>query len=228
MAKTGIGKLCRRTRNSHSLLPYKTELDTWDGKYYLSLVGFRFINTRIKGTPVPCHGNFEEVNLRFYVRYKAGSGGRGVTFIREIVPKRSLLFIANSIFREKYVTMRMRHQWKSKDDLLQIACSWRQHQKWNTFSLTADPSPVEIKYNSEEEFITEYYWGYTRIDNGLCSEYQVEHPRWLAYKIKEYKIEVDFGGVHGSQFNFLAKHVPDSVMLAEGSEIVVYSSKKIT
>jgi len=210
-------------------LPYKTELDTWDGKHYLSLVGFRFINTRIKGIPVPFHRHFEEVNLRFYVRYKAGSGWRrGVSFIREIVPGRALTFIANSIFREKYVTMRMKHLWQTKDDLLQIAYSWKQHQKWNTFSLTADPTPVEIKVNSEEEFITEHYWGYTPINSGLCSEYQVEHPRWLTYKVKEYKIDVDFGEVYGSQFNFLTKHVPNSVMLAEGSEIAVYSSKKIT
>jgi len=210
-------------------LPYKTELDTWNSKHYVSLVGFRFIKTRIKGIPVPFHRNFEEVNLRFYVRYKAGSGWRrGVTFIREIVPRRALTFIANSIFREKYVTMPMKHNWETKDDLLQIAYSWKQNKTWNTFSITADPLQSEIKANSEEEFITEHFWGYTRIDDGLCSEYQVEHPRWLTYKVKEYKIDVDFGGVYGSQFNFLTKQVPDSVMLVEGSEIVVYASQRIT
>ena len=210
-------------------LPYKTELDTWNGKHYLSLVGFRFINTRVKGIPVPFHRHFEEVNLRFYVRYKASSGWkRGVTFIREIVPRRALTFLANSIFREKYVTMPMRHKWETKSDLIQISYSWRLNKKWNTLSLTADPLPGEILINSEEEFISEHYWGYTPIDDRLCSEYQVEHPRWLTYKVRDFKIEVDFGEVYGPQFRFLTGQAPTSVMLVEGSAIVVLSSQKIT
>ena len=92
----------------------------------------------------------------------------------------------------------------------------------------ATPPPGEMLRGSEEEFITEHYWGYTPVDNALCLEYQVEHPRWLTYEVKEYKLDVDFGRLYGSQFNFLTKQVPDSVMLAEGSEIVVYSSQKIT
>ena len=210
-------------------LPYKTELDFWNGKHYVSLVGFRFINTRIKGLPVPFHRHFEEVNLRFYVTYKASSGlKRGVTFIREIVPRRALSYIANSIFREKYVTMPMKHEWETKDDLLRIAYSWKQNQKWNTFSVIADPLPGEIPANSEEEFITEHYWGYTPISNNACSEYRVEHPRWLTYKVKSYQIDVDFGKLYGPQFDFLTRQAPDSVMFVEGSEIAVYSSQRIT
>ncbi len=210
-------------------LPYKTELDTWNGNHYLTLVGFRFINTRIKGVPVPFHRHFEEVNLRFYVRHKSNSGWkRGVTFIREIVPRRALTFVANSIFREKYITMPMKHHLELKDDSLLVSYFWKQNQKWNTFSLTADPSRSEILAGSEEDFITEHYWGYTPINESLCSEYGVEHPRWEHYKIKEYKIDVDFSEVYGSGFNFLTTQTPASVILAEGSEIVVRSSRRIT
>jgi uncharacterized protein YqjF (DUF2071 family) len=209
-------------------LPYKTELDTWNGNHYLSLVGFRFINTRIKGIPVPFHRHFEEVNLRLYVRYKSSSGWkRGVTFIREIVPRRALTFVANSIFGEKYITMPMKHHWEVKDDLLLVSYSWQQNQKWNTFGLAADPSPSEILAGSEEDFITEHYWGYTSINESRCSEYGVEHPRWEHYKVREYKIDVDFSEVYGSRFDFLSAQTPASVMLAEGSEIVVRSSRRI-
>ncbi len=38
----------------------------WQSKSFLSLVGFRFLNTRLLNVPVPFHVNFEEVNLRFY------------------------------------------------------------------------------------------------------------------------------------------------------------------
>ena len=67
-------------------LPAKTVLDTWNGQYYVSLVGFMFVNTRMLGVKVPFHVDFEEVNLRFYVKYNDnGTWKRGVVFIKEIV-----------------------------------------------------------------------------------------------------------------------------------------------
>jgi len=210
-------------------LPYKTELDTWNGKHYLSLVGFRFINTKLKGISVPFHKHFEEVNLRFYVRYKDDSGWkRGVTFIREIVPKPALTFIANTIYKEKYVTMPMKHEWLTIDKIQKVSYSWKQNQKWNLLSLTADAIPLEITSNSEEEFITEHYWGYTPINTQVCSEYAVEHPRWTTYNVREYEIDVDFGRVYEPAFSFLTTQTPDSVMLAEGSEIIVRSMRRIS
>lgn len=209
-------------------LPYKTELDSWNGKCYVSLVGFRFINTKLRGISIPFHRHFEEVNLRFYVRFKDTTGWRrGVTFIREIVPKRALTFIANTIYNEKYITLPMKHHWDIKEDLISIAYSWKHNQIWNSFSLKADPTPQEIKADSEEEFITEHYWGYTPVNKSSCSEYGVEHPRWSTYNVKEYKINVAFDKLYGKDFSNLNSRMPDSVMLAEGSEIIVRSKKKI-
>jgi len=210
-------------------LPYKTELDTWNGKHLVRLVGFRFVNTRLIGIPIPFHRHFEEVNLRFYVRYKENSEWkRGVTFIREIVPRPALTFVANTIYREKYMTLPMKHSWQIEEDLIRISYSWKKNRKWNSFSLTADATPLEILTNSEEEFITEHYWGYTPISDKLCSEYGVEHPRWTTYHVKDYQIDVDFANVYGSAFGFLSNETPQSVMLAEGSEIVVRSMRKIS
>ena len=209
-------------------LPYKTELDVWNNKHYLSLVGFRFINTKLKGIPIPFHRNFEEVNLRFYVRYKEASGWkRGVTFIREIVPKRALTFIANTVYKEKYVTMPTRHEWEITQELIKVTYSWKCSRAWNSFSLTADANPLEILPNSEEEFITEHYWGYTPINDKRCSEYGVEHPRWKTYNVRQYQINVDFGKVYNSSLSFLSSQKPDSVMLAEGSEVVIRSMQSI-
>jgi len=209
-------------------LPYKTELDVWNNIHYVSLVGFRFINTKLRGIPIPFHRNFEEVNLRFYVRYKEASGWRrGVTFIREIVPKRALSFIANTVYKEKYVTMPTRHEWEITQELIKVTYSWKCCNAWNSFSLTADPNPLEILPNSEEEFITEHYWGYTPINDMRCSEYGVEHPRWKTYNVRQYRIDVDFGKVYHPNLSFLTFQKPDSVMLAEGSEVVVRSMQSI-
>src|SRR5688500_11199158 len=84
-------------------LPYKTEIDCWDNTCYVSLVGFMFLNTRVKGFKIPFHINFEEVNLRFYIRYKhKNEWRRGVVFIKEIVPKHALTLVANTVYGENY------------------------------------------------------------------------------------------------------------------------------
>ena len=98
-------------------LPNKTEIDLWNGICYVSLVGFMFQNTRVLGIPIPYHINFEEVNLRFYVRHKSqGEWRRGVVFIKEIVSKPALTFVANNLYKEKYETMPVNHIWTSGDE----------------------------------------------------------------------------------------------------------------
>jgi uncharacterized protein YqjF (DUF2071 family) len=62
-------------------VPAGTELDAWGGRTFVSVVGFRFLGTRVRGVPVPGHRDFEELNLRFYVRRVADDGPRrGVVF----------------------------------------------------------------------------------------------------------------------------------------------------
>jgi uncharacterized protein YqjF (DUF2071 family) len=202
-------------------LPAKTELDLWNNTCYVSLVGFMFLNTRLRGIKIPFHVNFEEVNLRFYVRYKhEQEWRRGVVFIKEIVPKPALTFVANTVYKEKYETMPMKHAWLNSVDTLQVEYNWKKGG-WNSFKVIADNKPIAIEAGCEEEFITEHYWGYTKITDQKTSEYQVEHPRWLVYPTKDYQIEVDFGKVYGNEFSFLSSEKPKSVFLAEGSEIKV-------
>lgn len=209
-------------------LPYKTELDVWNGKCYVSLVGFKFVNTRLRGIPIPFHRNFEEVNLRFYVRYKDESGWRrGVTFIREIVPRPAITFIANTLYKEKYMTKPMKHEWDISTEKIAVKYAWKHNKKWNSFAVNAEGVKRELKPGSEEEFITEHYWGYAPIRKNMSTEYGVEHPRWQTYNVNAYRIEVDFASVYGPEFNFLDQYKPDSVMLAEGSEIVVRTKRKI-
>lgn len=207
-------------------LPPKTEIDLWNGTCYVSLVGFMFLNTRIKGVLIPFHANFEEVNLRFYVRYKdGGEWKRGVVFMKEIVPKPALTFVANTIYKEHYETMPMNHSWEIRGNLLHVEYKWRK-QRWNSFRVVADSKSQDIGIGSEEEFITEHYWGYTKV-GGNTSEYGVEHPRWQVYPTREYSIDVDFGDIYGQEFGFLKTEIPKSVFLAEGSEIVVKEGRRI-
>ena len=213
------------------LLPYVpacTELDLWQDTCYVSLVGFMFLNTKLKGSKIPFHTNFEEVNLRFYVKYKDKATQdykRGVVFIKEIVPKPALTWVANTIYKEHYQTMPMKHHWKESEQEREVSYQWKCGEKWQSFGVVAEKKRTEITANSEEEFITEHYWGYSKMNETKTVEYQVTHPRWEQYKVKSFGIQVDFDLVYGKHFAFLSGYSPKSVMLAEGSAITVESKK---
>lgn len=207
-------------------LPNKTQLDLWNNTCYVSLVGFMFLNTKMLGVKIPFHINFEEVNLRFYVTYNDnGEWKRGVVFIKEIVPKPALTLVANTLYNENYETMPMRHVW-DKNDSLTVEYAWKKNA-WNTFRVNADNASTPIAAGSEAEFITEHYWGYTKLGAIKTAEYGVEHPRWDVYTVNEYQIDVDFADVYGSEFGFLKYEKPKSVFLAEGSEILVKAGRRI-
>lgn len=210
-------------------LPAFTELDLFEGKCYISLVGFMFQNTRLKGVRVPLHIHFEEVNLRFYVHHTGSDSQRkrGVVFISEIVPRAALSFVANTFYGEKYETMRMHHKWHRTGRGLVVGYRWKKAGRWQKLQVTADPQPEPIAAGSVEEFITEHYWGYSKQRNGKTTEYEVVHPRWDVYQVRRHVIDVDFGALYGSQWAWLAQAAPDSVLMAEGSEVTVRSGAAI-
>jgi len=208
-------------------LPVKTQHDRWHDQCYLSLVGFMFMNTSVMGIKFPFHINFEEVNLRFYVLHPYNDGWkRGVVFIKEIVPLPAVTYIANMVYREHYETLPMKHTWKSSSDQLTVEYKWKKNE-WHSLKIISGSTPYEMMDGSDEVFFTEHYWGYTRVNHQLTLEYEVAHPRWKFYKTMNYSINVDFGNVYGSAFSFLAKQKPDSVFLAEGSEISLKKGAEI-
>lgn len=209
-------------------LPFETELDEWNGTCYVSLIGFMFVDTRMLKMRIPFHVNFEEINLRFYVKYKDTDGHkRGVVFIKEIVPRPALTFVANTLYKENYETLKTKHSWVESNDELTVEYGWKKKGVWNTIKTISGNKPVDIKLNSEEEFITEHFWGYAKISETVTSEYEVAHPRWQIYPVKEYEINVDFKQTYGANFAFLQDQKPVSVYLAEGSEIVVKQGRRI-
>jgi hypothetical protein len=209
-------------------IPFGTELDFWKGNCYVSLIGFMFENTRLLGIKIPFHTNFEEVNLRFYVkRFDNGIWKRGVVFIKEIVPKSALTWVANTIYNENYETLPMSHQWTSDDDSISVTYKWKKANFWSKIEVVAELIPSEIEVGSHSEFITEHYWGYAKVSKNITNEYEVIHPKWKTHTLLQYHLDVDFDSVYGAKFGFLKGQKPDSVILAEGSEVSVESKKKI-
>jgi len=208
-------------------LPSKTELDLFEGKCFVSLIGFMFLDTKLKGIPIPFHQKFEEVNLRFYVRHKSGNEWkRGTVFIKEIVPKFLVSLVANTLYGEHYETRQMAHLWKMGKDKIEVEYAWKT-ANWHRIKIESEAELKEITQGSEMEFITEHYWGYTKLSETKTSEYGVEHPRWQVYKTINYEIDCNFDQNYGQSFSFLNYQKPSSVFLVKGSEILVREGSQI-
>ena len=203
-------------------IPKGVELDFYEGKTYVSLVGFLFKDTRIFNVPVPFYGTFEEVNLRFYVIRKTETGEkRGVVFINETVPSKIVAAVANYLYKEHYVSIPTRHNWKTDGKTKQIKFDWKIAGHWNSIYAEATEAGIPMSAGSIEEFIFEHYYGYTKVDDEITEEYNIQHARWNVNEVIDYVINCNFAAMYGDEFDFLKDKKPDSVMLAEGSSVAV-------
>jgi uncharacterized protein len=211
-------------------LPRHTKLDFFDGKCYVSLVGFMFEEVRLRGMLIPFHTRFPEVNLRFYVKqsYNADKTRRGVVFIKEIVPKSAIAWVANTIYKEKYIAVPMKNKWLLNDDKLSVEYSWHFGNRWHSMAVSALNRLQPMAVASKEDFIFEHYYGYSRVNDLLTNEYQVMHPAWQTYPLTSYQLDCDFGMVYGKEFAVLNDIEPASVFLAEGSAVSVGDRIKLS
>jgi uncharacterized protein YqjF (DUF2071 family) len=203
--------------------PEGTEIDAWEGRTFVSMVGFQFLDTRVVGVPIPFHRDFDEVNLRFYVRREAPEGWRrGVVFVKEIVPRWAIAWVARRLYNEAYVALPMRH-----DDRLgsaadpSVAYEWRIRGRWNRLAVRVQGEPYLADEATEESFITEHYWGYVSQRDGTTLEYQVEHPRWRVWRAESPELDCDVETLYGPEFVDALAGEPSSAFLADGSSVVV-------
>ena len=212
-------------------LPPYTEIDFYNGKAIVSVVGFLFNNTGVLGIKWPGFINFEEVNLRYYIKYFDGrEWRRGVGFISEIVPQFLVAGMANLFYNEHYSTAKMYHIIREVNEQLEVEYSWKKkQQQWNSMWIKADTVLQDIAPGSAEEFIFEHYYGYNALNSKTAIEYSLEHPRWQVYPVKDYKLNCDVKKLYGADFvPFIENVQPVSVFLAKGSDVKVKMPKKLS
>ena len=203
-------------------LPKGVELDLFDESAYVSLVGFMFNNTRLFGLPVPFLGSFEEINLRFYVkRVEGDTVKRGVVFINETVPYKPVAWLANKLYKEHYTAIPTKNFIHSTASSRKARYEWKINNRWNHIAVETSLASQPMLPGSIEEFIFEHYYGYTKIDDHVSQEYKVNHPRWLVNAVQDYSIDCDFKSMYGTEFSFLSKSTPGSLIVAEGSPVTV-------
>ena len=202
-------------------LPKGVELDFYNNKTYVSLVGFMFKNTRLFGLPIPFFGSFEEINLRFYVKkIENRKTKKGVVFINETVPFKIVALLANKLYKEHYISIPTKNSidiTENKD----IKFEWKINDRWNSLAVKSDTNKYKIEQGTIEEFIFERYFGFTKLSDTSTQEYKIHHPKWMTHKILNSHINCDFRSMYGDSFSILNNQTPDSILLAEGSQVSV-------
>jgi uncharacterized protein YqjF (DUF2071 family) len=210
-------------------LPAGTELDSFEGSTYISLVGFRFCRTRLLGTiPIPFHTEFDEINLRFYVRRSVGGEiRRGVVFIAEIVPRHAIASTARWFYNENYVRRPMAHRVLTKDSNVEVEYSWKSGNRWCRLQADTSGSPSLPAEGSLGQFITEHYWGYSLQPDRGTVEYHVSHIPWKVWNANKANFSGDTRDLYGDELSQLLTKAPASAFIADGSPVKVFKGSKL-
>jgi hypothetical protein len=213
-------------------IPKGTELHLLRGEAYVSVVGFMFANTRVRGWAIPFHRTFEEVNLRFYVkRLVDGEERHAVTFIRELVPRLGIVVAARLAYNEPYLAVPMSHRLE-----LDSSRQRRAEYRWgrdagSTGAVIGDGlGATDIPAggaDSAEAFMTQRHWGYTRQRDGSTVEYQVGHPVWRVARIERGSLEGNLGRAFGPEFAKIFAAPPVSAFFADGSAVTVHDPVRL-
>ncbi|MBU6413249.1 MAG: DUF2071 domain-containing protein [Planctomycetes bacterium] len=201
-------------------VPKGLQLDTRDGKAFISLVAFDFDDTLVKGIGVPGCRAFPEINLRFYVRRGTD---RGVCFISELVPNRIVAWVAKQVYNEPYRRFPMTSHIKRLSDGMEVIhdINVDGHKYRIEVAATNEP-PLLPESSSDAHWFKEQQFGFGRDKNGQTVMYEVKHPTWLTYHVTWHQLHFNFARVYGERWGFLSKIKPCSVVLAEGSNVEVY------
>lgn len=198
------------------------ELDTLDGKAFVSLVAFDFLETKVMGVKWPGFVHFPEINLRFYVRETA-TGRRGVMFIKELVPSSIIAWFARTLYNEPYAATPMRSSVAKNaegDNVISHNWSWRGRE--HSLELTSTAEAKLPPEESTEHFFKEHQWGFGKTRAGKPLVYEVRHPHWKVFDVLNLDLNVDLAQQYGEEFEFLNTSKPYSVVHALGSDIEVF------
>jgi uncharacterized protein YqjF (DUF2071 family) len=208
-------------------VPKGTVLDLYEGRALVSVVGFRFLKTTVLGAAIPGYRDFDEINLRFYVRAASDDARRGVVFIKEIVPHRAIAWTARALYNENYFAHPMRSNVEPAGDDHHYTYTFDAHGRTHSLSARTNGAARALGPGSEEEFIAEHYYGYATQRDGGTLEYRVEHEPWDVHAVQYAMLDLDSTLVYGTEFADSLAVAPRSALIAVGSPIRVAKPVRI-
>ncbi len=157
-------------------IPAGLDIEEFDGSAWLGIVPFRITGLRARGmVPLPGLSEFNELNVRTYVR--AGDGKPGVWFFSLEATSRLAVWAARRQYRLPYFDARIALD--DDGDRIDVACS-RLGEADKAFSGVFRPTgePVVSPVDSLEFFLVERYCLYAA-GGGALWRAEIHHAPWV-------------------------------------------------
>src|SRR2546425_3481080 len=213
------------------LVPAGLALDLWHGRALVSVVGFRFLDTRVLGAAIAWEREFVEVTRLFCFRrdVPGGETRQGVVFVRELVSRLAVALLARLAYNEPYRAVRMRSATPrgASDAPGRLAYEWRIGGAWEGLAATAVGAPTAPEPGSQEAFIPQHHWGETRQRDGGAAEYEVVPPPWRVWTAGGATLAMDVARLYGRAFAPALSRPPVSALVADGSSVSVYAPRRL-
>lgn len=180
----------------------------------VSFLSLDFRGTRVLGIPVPGFRNFLDINLRTYVQW---GSTKGVVFVREIVPSRTVAWVARTVFGEPFRAAPIRSEISESDGKIIIHREFDFGGRTHTIRAEAKASP---SLPDTHPFL-DRTWGFGRAGRGETISYEIVRSRMETCPVESWSLDMDWAAVYGKEWAFLQDAEPVSVDMAVGTEIKV-------
>ena len=210
-------------------LPKYTKIDFFNGNCFVSLVGYRYTKLKIADVKVPLIPDFEEIDLRFYVkRFDGAIWRKGTVAISRILKAPGLDKLGNALFQENLASMPTSGELTETDNELDVKYSWQFENDWKYLRVKSSKLATPFQENSETEFLLSRPFVYQQFGDDHTQEIELKHSSWHTYPVQEYSIDVDFSKQFDPVFSILNTTTPHSVILAEGSTVEINAGHKVS
>ena len=191
-----------------TLVPKKLEIDLFKGKAWVSIVAFTMEKIRVKNLPqFPPISNFDEINIRTYVKYKERYG---VYFLNieagNLVSAKVSKFISNLPY--KYSKM-------SRDNF----SFYSSNKQKDEFKINYQIKENQYKKEEIDFWLTERYALFQEYKSTI-NEFEIHHIEW---PIKE--VEIKELNLNYPKFKDLINKNPDIQHYSKGVQVLAWNKK---
>jgi uncharacterized protein len=158
-----------------SRLPRGLEVDTFDGKAWISITPFRLTGLRPPLVPRALGQTFPETNLRTYVR---GANGRGIWFFSLDAARLNAVVGARATFGLPYYWSTMQVQANEKEVFYFSSRGGRARARIRIVKKELIEKPTLL-----DDFLTARYRLYSTMASRLLTA-EVEHPPWQLHRLE--------------------------------------------
>ncbi len=195
-----------------NVVPKQLPLDSFDGKYYISLVAFTMEHIRPRYLPaVAFVSDFHEINIRTYIKI---DNKEGVYFLSIEAGKALSAFVARKLSGLPY----------RKTDMTRnhgIYTSTNHAQKFH-FHTDYDTGALLTSKTSLDKWLTERYCLYLEEDNHIY-RYDIHHKEWeiKSASVRQLTTQYTIDHIH------LTNLPPNMIHYSDGVKVVAWNRMRL-